>query len=81
MKLINTVTAGIAGLAMILGTPVFAASKTLEEVKARGILQCVVNPGLTGFAAPDDKGKWQNAACRKQASPSTRVFRWWVICR
>ena len=59
MKLINTVTAGIAGLAMILGTPVFAASKTLEEVKARGILQCVVNPGLTGFAAPDDKGKWQ----------------------
>ena len=59
MKFINTVTAGIAGLAMILGTPVFAASQTLEEVKARGILQCVVNPGLTGFAAPDDKGKWQ----------------------
>ena len=59
MKLITTVTAGIAGLAMILKTPVFAASKTLEEVKARGILQCVVNPGLTGFAAPDDKGKWQ----------------------
>ena len=59
MKLINTVTIGIAGLAMILGTPVFAASQTLEEVKARGILQCVVNPGLTGFAAPDDKGKWQ----------------------
>ena len=59
MKLINTVTAGIAGLAMILGTSVFAASKTLEEVKERGILQCVVNPGLTGFAAPDDKGKWQ----------------------
>ena len=59
MKFINTVTIGIAGLAMILGTPVFAASQTLEEVKARGILQCVVNPGLTGFAAPDDKGKWQ----------------------
>ena len=59
MKLINTVTIGIAGLAMLLGTPVFAASQTLEEVKARGILQCVVNPGLTGFAAPDDKGKWQ----------------------
>ena len=32
MKLINTVTIGIAGLAMILGTPVFAASQTLEEV-------------------------------------------------
>ena len=59
MKFINTVTIGIAGLAMLLGTPVFAASQTLEEVKARGILQCVVNPGLTGFAAPDDKGKWQ----------------------
>ena len=59
MKFINTVTAGIAGLAMILGTSVFAASQTLEEVKARGILQCVVNPGLTGFATPDDKGKWQ----------------------
>ena len=59
MKFINTLTAGIVGLAMLLGTPVFAASQTLEEVKARGILQCVVNPGLTGFAAPDDKGKWQ----------------------
>ncbi len=59
MKLITTVTAGLAGIALMSATPAFAESKTLNEVKARGTLQCVVNPGLPGFAAPDDKGKWQ----------------------
>lgn len=59
MKLLTSVTAAVAGIAMMTATPAFAASQTLEDVKARGTLQCVVNPGLTGFAAPDDKGKWQ----------------------
>ena len=59
MKFTATVIAGLAGIAVMSAAPVFAASKTLEDIKKRGILQCVVNPGLAGFAAPDDKGVWQ----------------------
>jgi general L-amino acid transport system substrate-binding protein len=35
-----------------------AAGGTLDQVKARGHLQCGTNPGLAGFALPDDKGNW-----------------------
>lgn len=35
-----------------------ASAGTLEDVKAKGFLQCGVNTGLTGFASPDDKGEW-----------------------
>jgi general L-amino acid transport system substrate-binding protein len=35
-----------------------AVSKTLEQVKARGVLVCGSNPGLAGFGIPDDKGNW-----------------------
>ena len=59
MKFTATVIAGLAGIAVMSAAPVFAASKTLEDIKKRGILQCVVNPGLAGFAAPDDNGVWR----------------------
>jgi len=36
-----------------------ASAATLDDVKARGALNCGVNPGLTGFAAPDANGVWQ----------------------
>jgi general L-amino acid transport system substrate-binding protein len=51
----------IAVLALALSvaaTAASAASPTLEAVKARGVLNCGVNTGLAGFAAPDDKGEW-----------------------
>jgi general L-amino acid transport system substrate-binding protein len=32
---------------------------TLENVKARGNVQCGINQGLPGFATRDDKGMWQ----------------------
>ena len=32
---------------------------TMAEVRERGTLNCGVNPGLTGFAAPDASGVWQ----------------------
>jgi general L-amino acid transport system substrate-binding protein len=35
-----------------------AAEATLDAVKTRGHLICGVNPGLLGFAAPDQSGKW-----------------------
>jgi len=37
----------------------FAANAgTLEDVKVRGYLNCGVNPGLVGFASPNEVGEW-----------------------
>ncbi|MEM7196277.1 MAG: amino acid ABC transporter substrate-binding protein [Pseudomonadota bacterium] len=36
-----------------------AQAGTLEDVQARGELNCVVTTGLTGFAAPNADGKWE----------------------
>ncbi|MEQ8368509.1 MAG: amino acid ABC transporter substrate-binding protein [Roseicyclus sp.] len=35
-----------------------ASAQTLADVQERGILNCGVNTGLTGFAAPDANGEW-----------------------
>jgi general L-amino acid transport system substrate-binding protein len=35
-----------------------AQATTLEDVQARGTLNCGVTTGLAGFAAPDDAGVW-----------------------
>ena len=35
-----------------------AGAGTLDQVKQRGFLACGTNPGLPGFALPDDKGNW-----------------------
>lgn len=35
-----------------------APSPTLAAVRKRGWLACGVNPGLAGFAYPDDRGQW-----------------------
>lgn len=40
-------------------TSVAAQAATLDDVKARGELNCVVTTGLAGFAAPDDNGRWE----------------------
>lgn len=37
---------------------VSAGAATLDDVKAKGFVQCGVNVGLAGFSAPDDKGEW-----------------------
>ena len=58
-----------AGYALFSGEPIQTVVKesvtsapagagTLDEVRARGSLNCIINTGLAGFAAPDDKGKW-----------------------
>ncbi len=36
-----------------------ASAATLEDVQARGELNCGVNTGLVGFAAPDANNNWQ----------------------
>ncbi|MCX7889910.1 MAG: amino acid ABC transporter substrate-binding protein, partial [Rhodobacteraceae bacterium] len=48
-----------------------AAAGTLDDVKARGELNCGSNTGLTGFGAPDANGVWQGfdvALCRALAA-------------
>jgi general L-amino acid transport system substrate-binding protein len=48
-----------------------AAAATLDDVKARGTLNCGVTTGLIGFAAPDANGEWQGfdvAVCRAVAA-------------
>jgi general L-amino acid transport system substrate-binding protein len=45
--------------AAVMGLGAGAASAaTLEDVKAKGFVQCGVNTGLAGFSAPDDTGEW-----------------------
>lgn len=49
---------------LILALSVFAVTGhgqtgTLDDVRARGHLQCGINTGLAGFAFTDDKGNWK----------------------
>ena len=65
-------------LAILFGTATAAAllaggamADTLADVKARGVLNCGVNAGLAGFAAPDANGNWQGfdvAVCKAVAA-------------
>jgi len=48
-----------------------AAAATLDDVKARGKLNCGVSTGLVGFAAPDANGNWDGfdvGVCRAVAA-------------
>ena len=48
-----------------------AAASTLDDVKARGSLNCGVTTGLAGFAAPNANGVWEGfdvAVCRAVAA-------------
>ncbi|MEY8842116.1 amino acid ABC transporter substrate-binding protein, partial [Cribrihabitans sp. XS_ASV171] len=48
-----------------------AAAATIDDVKARGKLNCGVTTGLVGFAAPDANGEWNGfdvAVCRAVAA-------------
>ena len=48
----------ILSLAMLFFGSVVTAG-TLEDVKARGKVRCVVSTGIAGFAAPDASGVWK----------------------
>ncbi len=48
-----------------------ASAGTLDDVKAKGFVQCGVTTGLAGFAAPDDQGNWSGLdidVCRAVAA-------------
>ncbi|MGB8819435.1 MAG: amino acid ABC transporter substrate-binding protein [Rhizobiaceae bacterium] len=48
----------LAGAALAVTAFTSAGAATLDDVKAKGFVQCGVNVGLAGFSAPDDKGDW-----------------------
>ena len=39
--------------------PQVAKAETLDDVKSRGVLRCVVSTGIPGFAYPDASGVWK----------------------
>ncbi len=49
---------GILGAAAFGVMASAASAATLDDVKAKGFVQCGVNTALAGFSAPDDKGEW-----------------------
>ena len=56
MKTINH--AIVAAVVLALGLVASARAGTLEDVQARGVLNCVVSTGVAGFAYPDEAGEW-----------------------
>ena len=68
MKLVQTAAVSAAILS-ISAAGVQAA--TLDDVKAKGFLQCGVSTGVAGFAFTDDQGDWQGfdpAVCQAVAA-------------
>ena len=46
-------------LALMLALASGVRAGTLEDVQARGVLNCIVNTGIVGFAYTDESGEWQ----------------------
>ncbi|TWG67550.1 amino acid ABC transporter substrate-binding protein [Aminobacter sp. J44] len=53
------VTGILGSAAMVLMSAAAGSAATLDDVKAKGFVQCGVHTGLAGFAAPDDQGNWK----------------------
>ena len=54
-KTVSLLTA-VAAAALVTGV---ANAATLDDVKKRGVLRCVVSTGIAGFAYPDKSGVWK----------------------
>ena len=57
MKLFNTLA--VSAAVALASTSGVATAGTLQDVQARGELNCVVTTGVAGFAAPNDAGRWE----------------------
>lgn len=55
--MINRLLAIFAGIAAVVGASTLHAA-TLDEVKARGFLNCGINTDLPGFSEPSENGDW-----------------------
>ncbi|HEV7252642.1 MAG TPA: amino acid ABC transporter substrate-binding protein [Mesorhizobium sp.] len=49
---------GALGAALVTMGVGAAGAATLDDVKAKGFVQCGVNTSLAGFSAPNDQGDW-----------------------
>jgi len=61
----------VVGTAASIGLASAASAGTLDDVKAKGFVQCGVSTGLIGFAQPDDQNNWSGLDvdyCRAVAS-------------
>jgi general L-amino acid transport system substrate-binding protein len=63
----------LAGAALVLMTGV-AGAATLDDVKAKGFLQCGVHTGLAGFAQPNDAGEWSGMDVDYCRAVATAIF-------
>ncbi|MBL4890499.1 MAG: transporter substrate-binding domain-containing protein, partial [Rhizobiaceae bacterium] len=54
-KAIVSAALGVAALGL---AATGAVAGTLDDIKAKGFIQCGVSQGLPGFSNPDDKGNW-----------------------
>jgi general L-amino acid transport system substrate-binding protein len=54
---LGTILLLAAAVGVALGGPVYAGP-TLDKVKQAGQISCGVPTGITGFAAPDNQGRW-----------------------
>ncbi len=60
----------ITGAALVLSVTA-ASAATIDDVKAKGFVQCGVSQGLPGFSNPDSEGNWSGLDvdfCRAMAS-------------
>ena len=54
----KTLVSAALGVAMLGGAATGASAATLDDVKAKGFVQCGVSQGLPGFSNPDSAGNW-----------------------
>lgn len=54
----KTVLKGVLGAAAAAAIASVASAATLDDVKAKGFVQCGVSQGLPGFSNPDSAGNW-----------------------
>jgi len=69
MNLVKTVAATAVLAAFGLGAP--AGAGTMDDVKAKGFIQCGVSQGVAGFSSPDSAGNWSGIdvdVCRAVAA-------------
>ena len=52
------VMSGFFAAAAVVGFATAASAGTLEDVRAKGFIQCGVSTGVAGFAFTDDQGNW-----------------------
>lgn len=54
----KTIVSAVIGAAALGLTGAAASAATLDDIKAKGFVQCGVSQGLPGFSNPDDQGNW-----------------------